>query len=180
MVGAYATLAGVCAVFLSTNPPNPAALYYSEAAGHGHHNLGTHYEALSQAQPEMGELAAIHFIEAQKIHAPVFNYILTWKSPVRDGLFGACHAMDIAFVFGTLNESFWGSGSAADRFSDCIQDAWLAFARNGDPSCKSLGEWPVYGDKRIAMLLGEECHTFEMPYEEERSAWEQVPNVFGS
>ncbi|MFC1862596.1 carboxylesterase/lipase family protein [Thermodesulfobacteriota bacterium] len=127
----------------------------------------------------MFRMPAIHFIEAQKGHAPVYNYILTWKSPAKDGVFGACHAMDIAFVFGTHNDSFWGSGTAADRLSDRIQVAWLAFARNGDPNCESLGEWPVYGDKRIAMLLGEECHTVELPYEEERSAWDQVPSMLG-
>jgi para-nitrobenzyl esterase len=127
----------------------------------------------------MFRMPAVHFIEAQKGYAPVYNYILTWKSPVKNGVFGACHALDIGFVFGTHNDSFWGSGPSADRLSGCIQDAWLSFARNGNPSCESLGDWPVYGDRRVTMLLGEDCHTEEMPYEEERSAWNLVPEVFG-
>lgn len=126
----------------------------------------------------MFRLPAVHFMDAQKTYGPVYNYILTWKSPVKGSMFGACHAMDIAFVFGTHNDSFWGSGPKADRFSSRIQDAWLAFAHNGDPSCDSLVKWPLYGDKRIAMLLGEECLIQEMPYEEERAVWDQVPGIF--
>lgn len=126
----------------------------------------------------MFRLPAIHFIEAQKNFAPVFHYILTWKSPVKDGIFGSCHAMDIGFLFGTHNDSFWGSGPAADRLSAKIQDAWLAFAHNGNPSCNSIGEWADYGDKRITMLLGEDCYPEEMFYEEERRAWDLVPGVF--
>jgi tetratricopeptide (TPR) repeat protein len=67
MTCAYVTLAGLCALFLSTNPPRPAALYHQKAAGHGHHNLATHFKALSQAQPQMRELAAFHFLEAMRL-----------------------------------------------------------------------------------------------------------------
>jgi para-nitrobenzyl esterase len=121
---------------------------------------------------------AIHFIEAQQCNAPIYNYLFTWKSPARGGLFGACHALDIGFVFGTHNNSFWGSGPVADRLSENMQDAWLAFARTGSPSCESLGKWPGYGDRRVTMLLGKDRHLEEAPYEEERLAWESVSKVF--
>lgn len=123
-------------------------------------------------------MPAIQFIEAQQRYAPAYNYLFTWKSPVRGGILGACHALDVGFVFGTHNDSFWGSGPAADRLSANMQDAWLAFARTGNPSCEGLGKWPDYSDRRVTMLLGEDCHLEEAPYEEERLAWERVSKVF--
>jgi para-nitrobenzyl esterase len=57
-----------------------------------------------------------------------------------------------------------------------MQDAWLAFAHTGNPSCKALGEWPVYGEKRKTMLLGKECKVVEAPVEDERRAWDTIPD----
>jgi len=63
---------------------------------------------------------------------------------------------------------FSGSGTDADRLSRCIQDAWVAFARTGDPNCESIGKWWVYGEKRLTMMLGKDCHVEKSPYEDER------------
>ena len=60
-----------------------------------------------------------------------------------------------------------------------MQDAWLAFARTGDPSCEGLGQWPVYGERRETMMLREKCEVEEAPLEDERSIWDSAPdNVF--
>jgi hypothetical protein len=59
-----------------------------------------------------------------------------------------------------------------------MQDAWIAFARTGDPSCEGLGDWPPYSDKRRTMILEENCHVEDAPYEDERRAWEPIPNMF--
>jgi para-nitrobenzyl esterase len=125
----------------------------------------------------MFRMPAIHFIEAQQRYAPTYNYLFTWESPVRGGILGSCHAMDIGFVFGTHNDSFWGSGPTADRLSANMQDAWLAFAQTGNPSCERLGRWPVYGDHRLTMFLGEDCHLEEAAYDKERRAWELISKV---
>jgi len=90
------------------------------------------------------------------------------------GALGACHALEIGFVFGMYDDMFCGSGPDADKLSRCIQDAWVAFARTGDPSCESIGKWPVYGNNRMTMMLGKDCHVEEAPYEEERRAWDKV------
>jgi para-nitrobenzyl esterase len=90
---------------------------------------------------------------------------------------GACHALEIGFVFGGYDDMFCGSGPDADKLSECIQEAWLAFARTGDPSCESIGKWPVYGKNRATMMLGKSCHVEEAPYEEERRAWDIMPVI---
>jgi para-nitrobenzyl esterase len=123
-------------------------------------------------------LPAIHFIEAQNRYSPVYNYLFTWKSPVKGRILGACHALDIGFIFGTYNDSFWGSGPLADRLSADMQDAWLAFARTGNPGCERLGKWPEYGSRRMTMLLGEICHLEEASLDEERCAWEPLSEMF--
>ena len=123
-------------------------------------------------------IPAIRLAEAQQQHnQPAYNYLFTWRSPLFGGALGACHALELGFLFGTYEENFSGKGPAADALAKNIQDAWLAFAHNGDPSCESLGKWPPYGERRETMILGEECHVEEAPYDEERRAWEVIPSA---
>ncbi len=123
-------------------------------------------------------IPAIRLAETQQEHnQPAYNYLFTWRSPILGGALGACHALELGFLFGTYEEQFSGKGPAADALARNIQDAWLAFARNGDPSCESLGKWPPYGERRETMILGEECHLEEEPYDEERRAWEVIPST---
>jgi len=64
----------------------------------------------------------------------------------------------------------------AEKLATEMQDAWLAFARHGDPSCASLGAWPGYtGARRATTLLGETSRVADAPFEEERRAWDGVP-----
>jgi para-nitrobenzyl esterase len=108
--------------------------------------------------------------------SPAYVYLFTWPSPFNNGQLGSCHAMELGFLFGTNEEKFFGSGSAADNLSREIQDAWLAFAQKGDPSCGSLGTWPVYGQAKETMILGRESGLQMAPYEQERQAWDAVPD----
>ena len=107
-----------------------------------------------------------------------YNYLFTWKSPIAGGVLGACHALEIGFVFGKHDETFCGPGPDADRLSRNIQDAWISFARTGNPSCESIGTWEPYGDRRVTMMLDRTCRLQEAPYEGERSAWDQFSLVF--
>ena len=109
----------------------------------------------------------------QKHNKKAFHYIYTWHSPAMGGRTGALHGAEIGFVFGSYQMS--GQGPAADTLATKTQDAWLAFARNGDPSCESVGKWPHYGTKRETMLIGENWLLENDPYGEERKAWETIP-----
>lgn len=112
-------------------------------------------------------------------HQPAYVYLFTWTSPLMGGIFGSCHGVDLGFLFGTFdkNPSFWGSGPAVTTLARNIQDACLTFARTGDPSCESLGRWPRYGDRRETMLIDKECTLVDAPYDEERRAWEAIPDT---
>ncbi len=136
----------------------------------------TPFELLSAIQTDLTfHIPALELVEAQRdVGQKVYNYLFTWKSPGMGGLLGACHGLEIGFVFGSLEKLFHGTGPDAEKLSQNVQDAWLAFARTGDPSCDSVGKWPVYGKNRATMMLGKTCHVDEMAYEEERSVWDRV------
>jgi len=113
-------------------------------------------------------LAEAHYQRQQ----PTYMYLFNWVSPLMNGILGACHALDLGFVFGTLDDNFTGSGEKARALSRKIQDAWSAFARNGDTSCGSTDKWKLYSERRETMILGKQCIIVEAPYDEERRAWE--------
>ena len=121
-------------------------------------------------------IPACRLLEAQgKQNSNIFSYLFTWKSPALDGRLGACHAIDIGFVFGTLDTLFTGKSPEAVALSGKVQDAWIALARTGNPACESLGDWPQYGEKRETMILGPDCRVIKEPFAEELRAWNSIP-----
>lgn len=112
-------------------------------------------------------LAEAHYRRQQ----PTYMYLFNWVSPLMNGILGSCHALDLGFVFGTLDDNFTGSGEEAQALSKKMQDAWASSARYGDPSCQSIGRWGQYGERRESMILGRQCGLMEAPYDEERQAW---------
>jgi len=117
---------------------------------------------------------------AQREHQPrTFLYLFTWESPARRGTLGACHALDIPFVFGAtdqpLQRRFAGAGPAATALSHRMMDAWIAFARSGDPAHADLGEWPAYDNARqVTMVFGERSGAVAAPLGEEAAIWDDV------
>lgn len=123
----------------------------------------------------MFRMPSLQLIEAQRRHnSHVFNYLFTYRSPVMGGIFGACHALEMGFVFGTHDDLFCGTGEIADRLSETIQDAWTTFAKTGRPGCRSTGDWPPYGDERWTMIIDVPCRLEAAPYEDERKAWDEA------
>lgn len=126
---------------------------------------------------------ATQLADAQSIHQPAtFLYRFDWTSPSRRGELGACHAIELPFVFGTLDapgmDRFSGSGPEAERLGERVMDAWIAFARDGDPGHAGLPRWERYEPKRRAtMALGRQTSLVDAPAERERRAWVEVGAV---
>jgi len=122
-------------------------------------------------------LPSLRMAEAQAaLGTDVYEYLFTWTSPAMGGLLGSCHALEIPFVFGTLTtpgvELFTGAGPEALALSEKMQDAWIAFARAGNPSTDSL-QWPAFDTaRRATMILGPETAVEDAPLEQERAFWE--------
>ena len=118
----------------------------------------------------------VRLVEIQRdLGMPSFSYVFTWKCAVPN--LQACHALDVGFVFGSTYSEFHGQGTAVDRLAAQMQDAWIAFAKTGNPSSPSLA-WPAYGAERKTMVLGENSHVEDAPYELERAAWDGLDNKY--
>jgi para-nitrobenzyl esterase len=123
---------------------------------------------------------ATQLAEAQATHRPkTFMYQVDWESPARGGALGACHAIEIPFVFGTVgktgNDRMSGTGPDAERLAEQMMDAWIAFARSGEPGHDGIGEWPAYDTTdRQTMIFGRRCGAQPAPFEEERAVWESM------
>jgi carboxylesterase 2/para-nitrobenzyl esterase len=117
-------------------------------------------------------IPAIRLADAHAKHASAtYMYELAWRSPQFNGLLGACHALDIAFVFDTLGngtEPLWGT-DPPQRLADTMHAAWVAFATNGDCG------WPKYDLRRRAtMRFDTTSEVVDDPRSAERALWEGV------
>lgn len=119
---------------------------------------------------------ALRLALAQRQHEErTYVYLFTYASPAKGGALGACHALEMPFVFGTLDapgqDRFAGTGPEVERLSANMMDAWIAFARTGDPSHEGIGRWDPYdAERRLTMVFDRECGLEGDPYGEERLA----------
>ena len=93
--------------------------------------------------------------------------------PALDGWLGACHVLEIPFVFGIHDAphlaAFTGAGPAADRLSAQMMDAWVAFARSDDPSTPELA-WPRHDtETRPTMYFADRSRVEHAPRDDERA-----------
>jgi para-nitrobenzyl esterase len=105
-----------------------------------------------------------------------FAYRFDWASPFAGGRLGACHALELPFVFGTVGDpligAFSGNGPAAVELSSAVREAWVAFAASGDPSTDRLGRWPAYEpSRRATMVLDTAPALVDDPGGAERAFW---------
>jgi para-nitrobenzyl esterase len=125
-------------------------------------------------------IPSIRLAEAQRVHQNrTFMFLFVWESPARRGALGACHALELPFVFGTLDaptqDRFAGTGPAAVALSQQMMDAWIAFAKRGDPSHPGIGTWLAYDrERRATMLFGANCELVDAPFEAERAQWDMA------
>jgi para-nitrobenzyl esterase len=141
---------------------------------------GNHDIADAVATASRFRIPAIRLAEAQQRHqANTFMYQFDWGSPARGGTLGACHGIDIPFVFGSIgrtgDDRMSGSGDDALALSAKVMGAWTAFARHGDPSSPGVGDWPAFDPvERNTMIFDRDCRVEAAPFDEERSIWESI------
>ncbi|TDS12041.1 para-nitrobenzyl esterase [Maribacter caenipelagi] len=86
--------------------------------------------------------------------ADVYMYLFTWQSPVFDGKYKALHCMELPFVFDNIDlaNQMTGGGKEAHVLADKMSNAWLNFAKTGNPNHMGLPEWPAYNDSNTATM----------------------------
>jgi len=123
--------------------------------------------------------AIIEAEERAKAGTPAFVYQVDWVSPKEGGRLGAPHMADIPLVFD--NVAAPGSraeGPTAQPMADAMSEAFLAFARTGDPNCRAIPRWEPYGlARRQTMIFDTPPRLADDPRGAERRLFEKVPFV---
>jgi para-nitrobenzyl esterase len=140
----------------------------------------------------LGEIAAVmggdasqlryagHLIARRKHvqgKAPVFLYAFTWRSPVRQGKVRSMHCVELPFVFDHPDAISFMTGSGTDRYAlaAAMSEAWVAFARNGNPNHAGIPSWTPYEPTAWpTMVFGSQVALLNDPHGEERRAIEAV------
>jgi para-nitrobenzyl esterase len=131
------------------------------------------------ASDETFRLDALRLADAQHaLGAPAYTYLFTWQSPALDGRLGACHALEIPFVFDNVHqpgvELLTGTGDDRAPLAKIMNAAWAAFARSGVPDHPGMPAWPVYDPaRRPTMVFDNTVEVVEDPLGSDRKAWSQ-------
>ena len=83
----------------------------------------------------------------------VFLYHWTYPSSIPN--FGACHAVELSYIFNNLNEAhFIGNKNINYKLAEISQEMWVNFAKNGNPSTEKY-KWEKYNNEnKCYMILG--------------------------
>ena len=111
---------------------------------------------------------------------PAYAYQLDYRSPIEGGKYGAQHAMDIPLVFDNIKQptSRSGTGPQAQKAADQMSDAFIAFARTGNPNHKGIPQWKPYElSNRSTMVFNSESTLVDDPRGAERRLFAQVPYI---
>ena len=120
-------------------------------------------------------IPAVRLAERQSaLGNSVYMYRFDWATPVFGGVLGACHALEIPFVFDNLgaagSEMFTGPASDEMKaMARTMHTAWHTFARTGNPG----DGWPRYeASSRNVMRFDLQSEVVADPDSAEREAWE--------
>ncbi|MGH1471422.1 MAG: carboxylesterase/lipase family protein [Cellvibrionaceae bacterium] len=93
--------------------------------------------------------------KSQQAGAPTYFYLLNWDTPVDNGKWFSPHALEIGMVFDNVEKSASMSGTSdeAQRIADLMSEAWLAFAKTGNPNHKDLPNWPEYNAENHPVMV---------------------------
>ncbi|HEX6245551.1 MAG TPA: carboxylesterase/lipase family protein [Polyangiales bacterium] len=151
--------------------------------------LGLPHDARSLLRAIEGDLifhlSGVRLAEAYaRAQRPVYTYRFTHMSPALRGALGACHALELPFVFGTyeqpMQQRFAGQGPAVAALSASMMRCWLHFAREGAPGpvLDARGQerdWPAYElERRPTLMFGSEREVALDPFGSEREAWREL------
>ena len=111
-------------------------------------------------------IPAIRLAEAHRGRSHLYEF--AWRSPLFAGRLGACHALELAFVFDTLDVHGVGAlyQGAPQEVATAMHAAWVAYATTGDP-----GGRPTTPRRARRCASGSMLRSSTDPRPEQRGAW---------
>ncbi|MDO4187264.1 MAG: carboxylesterase family protein [Bacteroidales bacterium] len=94
-------------------------------------------------------------VRANEGGAPVYSYMFELDNPMNP-LMMAPHTAEIPYVFNNLGRGMMAppSNEVSQPVADAMSQAWINFARTGDPSTPTL-KWGAFAkDRRATMVFG--------------------------
>jgi para-nitrobenzyl esterase len=102
---------------------------------------------------------------------PVFLYYFRWETPADGGRLKSPHTIEIPFAFDNVKAAtrLTGGGPEAMALADRVSDAWIAFARTGNPDTPKLPHWPAFtAADRPTMVIDNTSRVEKDPIREQR------------
>jgi para-nitrobenzyl esterase len=114
-------------------------------------------------------IPAIRVAEA-RAESPTWVYEFAWPTPLLGGTLGACHALEIPFVFDALHTDgadLLVGPEPPEQLAETMHGAWVSFASVGDPG------WDRYTPAgRSTMVFDAESAVVTDPRGDERRLWD--------
>ncbi|WP_328497663.1 carboxylesterase/lipase family protein [Streptomyces sp. NBC_00414] len=99
-----------------------------------------------------------------------FVYEFGWRPPTFDGRLGACHTLEMPFVFDRLDDPAMKpllGTEPPQHLADAMHSAWVSFATHGDPG------WPAYdSEDRTTMRFDTVSKPLTDPRPRQRTLWD--------
>jgi para-nitrobenzyl esterase len=87
--------------------------------------------------------------------APAYLYWFTWQTPILGGRPRAFHCSEIAFAFDNTDrcESMTGGGPDARALAAKVSEAWIHFARTGNPNHPGIPHWAEFTPDTVPTMI---------------------------
>jgi len=138
---------------------------------------------------QLFRIPQIRLAQAQARWQPGWMYLFRWHVPFVPGApaaqnLGAIHGIELGFVFGNLDLATVPHSATKDPvqlaerrlLSDRIMDAWLSFARTGNPNTgrgAGVPAWPAYSAATRATMTWDAAPAIvDAPADAERALWD--------
>ena len=150
------------------NFPDLAQRLEKAFPGHGQTLLDVYRRARPNARPadiwasagswRFARAGSIRQIEQRLTlggNAPTYRYEFAWETPALDGRPRAYHCSELPFVFNNVDRTpaSAAGGPQAVALGQRMADAWIAFARSGNPNHEGIPSWEPVSNNHWPTLV---------------------------